>query len=193
MKNKSDSILVENVQNGCSESLQELINRHSNLFFDMCSKYVKKTDCLNYQDLIEDVSGVIYEAARTYKNDKGAKFSTWLGHMSRFHCLNTIKFRAGLVFAPNEDLDIYMSKKNKFHIDKKEHLSEYIDDILLQLKDKRIVDIFKLRFSDKHKKVSWHIIAKKMDLSTTHCINLFEKGRKLLYNKIYSEKLFDKT
>ena len=71
---------------------------------------------------------------------------------------------------------------------------EFIFNILNNLKDKRISRVFELRYFDSYKenvKPTWSFIAKKIKTSTQTAINLHERGKKILFKKINSDKYQD--
>ena len=70
-------------------------------------------------------------------------------------------------------------------------LDEYIFNILNGLKDERISKVFKLRYFSGEKKLTWQKVAKKLDVSTQTAINLHEKGRLILRNKLESKEISD--
>ena len=87
MKNNfqtQDNDLIDAVQANPSTSnneLQELIERHSGIYMDIVNNYIP-TNCnfLNKSDILEEKNYRIYLAALKYDEDKGAKFSTYLGN-----------------------------------------------------------------------------------------------------------------
>lgn len=71
------------------------------------------------------------------------------------------------------------------------NIDEYIFNILNKLKDQRITSVFKLRYFSGEKKLTWQKVAKKMKISTQTAINLHEKGRIILKNKMSSAQVSD--
>jgi DNA-directed RNA polymerase specialized sigma subunit len=51
--------------------------------------------------------------------------------------------------------------------------------------------VFNLRYFSGEKKLTWQKVAKKLDISTQTAINLHEKGRKILKNKLKNEESSD--
>ena len=88
--NYSDNQLIDNIQNheDVTSSLEELVNRHSGIYFDIVTRYVplESTYC-DRQELFDDKDFNIYSAALKYNPEKGAKFSTFLGNETKFVCL----------------------------------------------------------------------------------------------------------
>lgn len=192
MKIIEDSILIDKIKKDCdSEALKQLELKHSGICHQMIKKY--------YQNMIDfgvdpkDVAAekllIIYKSALNFDPNKNVKFSTWLGNQMRYHCLNSINSK-------NQDINLEASNLKSL-IEKKQsetvNISEYIKDqsnfifeILSKMKDIRIYKIFKLRYFDNKKQLAWSKIAKKLNLSTQTVINLHEKGKILLKNKLTS-------
>ncbi len=72
--------------------------------------------------------------------------------------------------------DISINKEN----------ADLIFSILDRIKDKRISRVFKLRYFNNKKLTSWNKISKKLKISTQTAINLHNKGKLLLKNKLTS-------
>ena len=75
----SDLELIENVQSekDVQDSLTQLIERHSGIYLDMVNVYASpNSPFIDYEDLIKDKDFKIYQAAKNYNPEKGAKFST---------------------------------------------------------------------------------------------------------------------
>lgn len=195
----SDIILINKIKlTGCSKSMQELIDKHSYLFYDSVHRYHKNHKSTNLQDLLDDIYLVFNYSVKSFKEGKGAKFSTWLSHMTRFHCLNSNKKLGKTVSVENKDIDIIHQSQNKFFTfkDNLSEINDYLFDMLGQLEDKRIGTIYKLRYIEggrKNKLMSWNEIGKRLGLSVSHVINLSEKGKEFLHNKLTSSNICDKV
>ena len=59
------------------------------------------------------------------------------------------------------------------------------------MKDERISKVFKLRYFSGEKKLTWQKVARKLNVSTQTAINLHEKGRLILRNKLESKEISD--
>ena len=80
------------------------------------------------------------------------------------------------------------------HEEKKsiENTKEFVHFLLEGLKDKRAKDIYMLRyFSSSGEKMTWKKIAKRMGISSQTAINIHNRAKKILKNKIKSNKSFD--
>ena len=89
-------------------------------------------------------------------------------------------------------LEENQSTYNYFNVSPNPEDYNYVVNIISQLKDKRISEIFKYRyFPEKNKKMIWSKIAKKMNISTQTAINLHNKGISIVRKKIKSENISD--
>ena len=143
-------------------------------------------------EILSDKDFVIFKAIRSYKYSKNTKFSTWLGNCAKYHCLSLVNSKNRYINS-NEDLLTLLSdakSKEEYSEDSEsKYDKEYVFNILNNLKDKRISQVFKLRYFDEHKgseKATWSFIAKKIKTSTQTAINLHERGRKILKRKMKS-------
>ena len=86
---------IKKTQDG--ESLKELIQKHSGIYVDMINKYMPKSfNGVNKEDLLEEKDYSIYNAVIKFDETKNTKFSTYLGNLTKWRCLNiynkSIKF-----------------------------------------------------------------------------------------------------
>jgi len=77
------------------------------------------------------------------------------------------------------------------HIFSNKEKTEFIFNLLKQLKDKRIEKIFKLRYFSERKNMSWSKIGKRLNISTQTVINIHNRTIRFLKNKLESENLQD--
>lgn len=180
-----DLFLIKKIKkNNCSESFVSLQDRHSNLFYSVCHKFINK---LNIEEVYQDKDFVFYKAIASFDDKKGAKFSTWLGNYTRYHCLNYIKKNGKYVNAEDGFVDHFFNQKSyeDYNPDKNtKNDLDHIFNILSNVKDERIVKIFKLRYLDNDKKLTWKQIAAEFNLTPQTIINLHMKGRKILRKKM---------
>lgn len=172
-----------------SSALKELESRHTGIYNEIVKKYYKYiVDIgLNPSDIINDKLFILYKSALSFNPDKNVKFSTWLGNQARYHCLNCLNKKNNLITMENKDIKNIIEKKQTINDLNHTNLlekSDLIISILDRLKDKRISRIYKMRYFDGAKLTPWNKISKKLKISTQTAINLHEKGRKLLKNKL---------
>jgi DNA-directed RNA polymerase specialized sigma24 family protein len=203
MKNKKpcDNTLVKKVKdNGCNESYKILRTRHEKLFYKICQKYIPIAAIkgIRKEDVLENKDFIIFKAISSYKRGKKTKFSTWLGNCTKYYCLSLINANNRLVCSEEELLLTITDRQAKAEYDSEKDLKydkEFVFNILNNLKDKRIVKVFKLRYFEdykEHKKPTWSLIAKKIKTSTQTAINLHQRGKRVLQMKISSESFQDK-
>lgn len=199
----SDITLIENVQNNVQRdhALNELIQRHSGIYFSIVNKFFPESKNaaakLNIdRDLVFDSKDyVIYQSALSYDKNKGAKFSTHIGNQARYFCLSQInKAKALVPFEPTEFENIFVDETAQVHERIDASLSTKVIDIIKEMPDERIFEIFKLRYLDSkgdrvtpwsqiHKKIP-HAKAKGRYLTIQGCINLHNKAIKEIQKKI---------
>jgi len=188
----NDSILAFNVKSSNDEeSLKELIRRHNPMCFSLYKKYSSALEIsgVNLQDLISSKDFIIYQSAKSFNPDKKSKFSTWLYNQIRYQCLNTINSNKNTLPMEIEKINFLIdqaSAKENNYSDKVKDTNEYIFKILESCLDKRIVQIYKMRYFNGPKLMAWSKIARKLKVSTQTAINLHKKGMTLLKVKINS-------
>ena len=192
----TENKLVKNIQDKCcDESMRELMLRHNDLVCSVIHKFSRRNGHINIYDLLDDKHLIFDDATKTFNPKKKTKFTSWLYARARFWCLNNHKGEDKLIHLENQDIDTINNKNEKFYQSKDSILenNKYVFNILEQIKDKRIIDIFKIRYFGESKKneVTWKDIAAKFNLSITTVISLHEVGRKILLEKINSKNKMD--
>jgi hypothetical protein len=144
----------------------------------------------NFDDILRDKDFVMWQACLTYKPEKNIKFITWLGNNITWQCLNAIsKPRKNEVSIEDEQVKHYLEYETGV-CDLNDHDKEYFNTVLNSFSDKRIAQIYTMRyFNDEF--MSWQEIGKKMDLSTQAVINLHDKAKDLLQTKLTSDTILD--
>jgi len=195
MKNNfqtQDNDLIDAVQANPSTSsneLQELIDRHSGIYMDIVNNYIPSNcNFLNKSDILEEKNYRIYLAALKYDEDKGAKFSTYLGNETKWMCLN--------LFNKNKKHQ-YISIEEERCLDETEQSlddfdQDFFDKIISlaeQHPDARVFRIFKNRYIDGNlnKVMSWQKIAKNLNMSIQGCINIHNSALEYFKNKLNKE------
>ena len=188
----NDLVLVSNIKSSNDEeSLKELIRRHNPMCFSVYKKYSSalQVSGLNIEDLISSKDYVIYQSAKSFNFDKKSKFSTWLYNQIRYQCLNTINENKNTLTMEIEKINFLidqMNSKENSSSEKIKDANEYIFKILESFSDKRILQIYKMRYFNGPKLMAWSKIGKKLKISTQTAINLHKKGMDLLKIKINS-------
>ena len=91
METLSDLDLINSIKNKnkINECLQELIDRHSGIYLDIVNSFLKNcnNDSLRHE-IINDKEYAIYNSVLKYDENRGTKFSTFLGNEAKWICLN---------------------------------------------------------------------------------------------------------
>lgn len=195
---KTDLELVRKIKNDADDdAFKEVCRRYENIFYKICQKYINALSMsgVNPQDIFDEKNYIIFHCVSTFKPNKKTKLSTWIGNYARYLCLNSINSRRFILPSTDEELNRHLensqSRENYLStLNSTQDNYDYILNILKQLKDERIIEIFRLRYCSP-KKMIWSSIAKKMNLSTQTAINLHNKGLELVRNKIKSKNISD--
>lgn len=175
---EEDLHLINKVKNiGDQDSVMELINRHSGIYIEMVNKYLPDSlEGVNKDDILEDKNFCIYDAAIKFDENKNTKFSTYVGNLARWKCLNI--YNKNVKFPQSSISEIYdqsVSCDSQLKdIEKQEELKN-IFKIINNSGDERVKKIFKMRYKDGKKLTPWKKIAKKLNLSIQGCINIHNK------------------
>lgn len=187
-----DIDLIDKVKNKQdSSALKELELRHSGICHQMIKKYYNNilSSGIDPEDIAADKLMVIYKSVLNYNPEKNVKFSTWLGNQMRYHCLNCVNKKGPVFPMENEAIKTIVEqnqKKNDYSESLIKEKSDFIFSLLERAKDKRILKIFKLRYFNGHKYMAWNKIGKKLKISTQTAINLHNKGKNFVKNKLTS-------
>jgi len=192
IKTTNDNALIQDVLNrNNSHALKELELRHSGICHKMIKKYYYNMvqSGIDPEDVIAEKTYIIYKSVMNFNPDKNVKFSTWLGNQMRYHCLNTINKNNRHITM--EDTAIkHIIEKNQIKANNEtiafKEKADMIFSILNRCKDKRIKKIYKLRYFNSKRLMSWADIGEKMKLSTQTVINIHNKGKDFLKNKLTS-------
>lgn len=194
----TDLQLVNNIKKyDCEKSLLELSERHAGICNKMIQKYCKICSDVgvSLSDLNTDKLLVVYKSAKSFKKNKKIKFSTWLGNQMRYHCLNTLNNNSKDISMENENIKFIAEKNQNINFSQEnftQNKIEHVNEILNQMHDPRMKQIFNLRYFSENKLSPWNKIGKKMNISTQTAINIHNKAVKFLNKKISSNFLFDK-
>lgn len=194
---KTDKQLINLVRKSKDgQAFEEVCRRYENVFYKVCQKYINALSLsgVNTQDIFDEKTYIIYHCVKTYDPSKNTKLSTWIGNYARYLCLNAINSRKFILPSVDEDVARYLeeSQVTQSYLTHKFSAEDYnyILNIIRQLKDKRVEEIFKYRYFNE-KKMIWSKIAKKMKMSTQTAINLHNKGIQILRKKIKSKNISD--
>jgi len=195
----SDLYLIEQVKNeGSSGAFNEICSRYEDLFYKVCQKYsASLSACGIYlQDIFNEKNIIILHCINSFDPSKKTKLSSWIGNYARYLCLNSMNSKRLLIPTPDSEVQQRIEEQQVFNEYVQngpllEESKKYIFDILDQMKDKRIKEIFEYRYMQANKMI-WQKIAKKMNTSPQTVMSLHKKGMSLIKNKISTkENMFD--
>lgn len=191
-----DLKLIKSVKNeGCSGCFCKLLELHSNLFYKICNRYIHALSSYGVPrgDVYENKNFVFLDSITTFDPSRGVKFTTWLANKTRFYCLNLINSRKRTINFSNDDIRKAIENRSFFQKDDKEVKEnfDYVMFLLDNLKDKRVKQIFSIRYLEGSKKIRWKNIASSMNISVQTAINLHSKGIRVLSGKMNSKEIYD--
>lgn len=192
MENLSDLDLINKIKNKkkIGECLQELIDRHSGIYLDIVNSYMKNCNNDSLKDeIINEKEYAIYNSALKYDENRGTKFSTFLGNEAKWICLNA-QNKSKKFIAMNDntyELDKIKDETNKSKMIFEEQILNEFNEELKKHPDKRIQKIFSMRYSGNKKLVPWRKISKEMNLSIQGCINIHNAALNSISKNIRSK------
>jgi hypothetical protein len=192
MENLSDLDLINRIKNKrkIGESLQELIERHSGIYLDIVNSFMKNCNNDSLKDeIINDKDFAIYNSALKYDENRGTKFSTFLGNEAKWICLNAQNKNKKFVAMndSNYELDKIKDETDKSKAILEEQILRDFNEELKKHPDKRIHKIFSMRYSGTKKLVPWRKISKEMKLSIQGCINIHNAALNSISKNIRSK------
>lgn len=178
----------------CEKSLKLLSDRHSGIFIAISKRYFRKLESYGIfpREIVAEKELVVYRSVLSYDPSKNTKYSTWLANCVRYHCLNTIN--ANKKYIKQQELSQALLDRQStedYKAPTDDSIREYALGLLGRVKDKRIKEIFNLRYFSESDKLTWHNIGQSMDISTQTVINLHQKGIKMLLAKMSNKKIED--
>ena len=190
-----DLSLVKRVKSkNCNDSFIKLSSSYENFYFSIAKKYTPALlkMGMNKDDIKSEQYYILYKAISSFDAKQKTKFSTWFCNCSRYHFLNYINSNKKYVVSEEKTIDFFNNRDLLLVVDKNSDMLDYLNSLLSSFKDKRVYDVYKLRyFSNTEKLTTWNKIAKKLGISTQTAINLHEKARTFLKTKIQSKNSFD--
>lgn len=192
METLSDLDLIKNIKKkkNIDECLQELIDRHSGIYLDIVNSFMK--NCQNDSlktEIINDKEYAIYNSVLKYDENRGTKFSTFLGNEAKWICLNASnKNRKYIELNDNNyDLDSLKDNQEISVINLHDQILKEFNEEISKHPDKRIHKIFAMRYAGNKKLTPWRKISKAMNLSIQGCINIHNAALNSISKNIRSK------
>jgi RNA polymerase sigma factor (sigma-70 family) len=196
IKEQNDVKLAELVrENSDSSALNELIDRHSGICYKIYNKYFYKNFSLYAQDLQMEKDSLIYQAAKTYNPDFGTKFSTWLGNVVTYACLNACNNNNKEIAMDSDILNQFVDsnlEQQMSFLNKNKDMISQIEDAIDSSCDKTAKEVIKMRYLSNGNKVkTFKEIADHFGVSTQTVVNWHDKFISFLRKKLKSESNLD--
>ena len=187
----NDADLIINIKKDFKTDLclNELYEKHSGIYCRMINSYVPEgASFADRQELIDDAKYHIYCAALKYDESKNTKFSTYLGNVTRWMCLNKYnKSKKTGHCSHNEEDFSNVSSEERHFVDSmmNKELIDKIFESIQEIGDSRAYEIFTMRYiiGHKNKVMPWKQIGKEMSLSIQGCINIHDSFVKKIKSK----------
>lgn len=192
METLSDSDLIKSIKKKkkVDECLQELIDRHSGIYLDIVNSFLRNcnNDSLR-EEIINDKEYAIYNSALKYDENRGTKFSTFLGNEAKWMCLNASNKNKKYVELNDNTYDFECIKDTYEHtvVNFQDQILKEFNEEINKHPDKRIQKIFSMRYSGNKKLTPWRKISKAMNLSIQGCINIHNAALNSISKNIRSK------
>ena len=157
-----------------NSSLKQLIDKHSGIYVEMVNRYIPNSmEGIIKDDILEEKNYCIYDAIIKFDENKNTKFSTYLGNLAKWRCLNIYNKNTKYPkICINDNLEKNASCGSGIELIEEQENLKRIFSIIENHPDKRVRTIFKMRYKNGKKLTPWKKIAKKLDLSIQGCINI---------------------
>ena len=179
---ESDLSLINKIKTeNNSDSLSELIERHSGVYQYVVDKFSKSPNAIIDRDFfLEDKQFVIYESALQYDPSKNTKFSTFLANKTRWKCLNAISKDKKYKPVSLEVLKDIKNDQNCLDNPSNFALAAEAIDIFNKMldneEDERIKKIIDIRYNTSNNKLTpWRKAAEELGLSIQWVITIHNR------------------
>lgn len=191
-----DNDLADMVRNEANQdALSILIDRHSGICYKIYNKYFHNNTSTIAKDVEEQKDLLIYQAAKTFDPSHGAKFSTWLGNVVTYACLNACNQYKKESTIDGDVLkylaDQYSNEEASYQ--SKDHdMISHIKNIINMSSDETAKEVIKMRYFTEGSKVkTFKEIANHYGVSTQTVVNWHDKFISFLKNKLKSTSNLD--
>lgn len=176
-------------------ALAALIDRHSGICYRIYSKFFQNNSTARAIDVESDKDSLIYHAAKTFNPECGAKFSTWLGNVITYACLNACSYKKREVAVEDQVLNFLADSNHSTEFapsDKTADLIKHIRELVEMSGDDVSKEVIKMRYLSGDSKVkTFKEIAKNFGVSTQTVVNWHDKFISFLKNKLQSDNTLD--
>lgn len=173
----SDLEIIREVKQDNFQHFEELAGRHSGICFQIAKPYILAgSGSLTYDALQSQHQEIILSSAKSYGEDKGCKFVTWVSSQTRFWCLNQLnQLKQPDTFPIGDNLELIEGAAEQEDYEMTGNLEE-IKNLLNQYNHEQTKKVVNLRyFSGSRKPVSFKEIGKNMGLSAARIEQIVKK------------------
>lgn len=182
----TDLQLIDQVkQNQNSDSLMELVERHTGIYINMVNRYTYVPK-IERDDLLEHKMYNIYNYALKYDPDKNMKFSTWVGQNIKWQCqkLITENQDAGIMVSESELAD-FLEEEEDVGQAKHREIVDFINSEVDTAENQKFAEIYRMRHTKPG--CTWEQIAFKFGISKQAVRMLYLRNLKKIETKIHKE------
>jgi len=186
-----DLTIIQQLHNNDDSNLETLISRHSGIYYGLVNS-IMPSGYLN-SEMKDECSRILYEAAESYDESKGAKFSTWAYQYTKYNIFDTLKEQGHIIPTDIDEVNKKIDESTDIDKEKlaKEESLEVLNDVINQLKDKKMKQAVKLRFFNKKGLLSFKSVGREMGISHETARHLINNFVKLAKNKLESKAFCD--
>lgn len=191
MKYKTDEALIKKIlDNQCSDSLKQLVEKHSGMIFNVGKKYCPSCN-LDLNELNDNKYWIVFQAVKSFNSEKGSKFSTWLGNQVRFFCLNHKNKNSKLIPIEDSHLEFFINDINKKNnLSKQKELVNVIIDLFNEISDPNTKNAIYYRyFHNKERILNYSEIAEILKVTPQTVLNWHNKFIKLAKKKLTNKSI----
>jgi DNA-directed RNA polymerase specialized sigma subunit len=141
------------------------------------------------EEIVNEKEYVIYNSVLKYDENKGTKFSTFLGNEAKWTCLNASNKNKKYLELNDHSFD-FSELKCENNIEEENFKNLVLENFMKYAADhpdKRVEKIFRMRYASTRKLTPWRKISKQMKLSIQGCINIHNNALNILSKKIKSK------
>lgn len=175
---QTDQELIDKVkEDQDSDSLVEIINRHSGIYHDMVGRFLSGSKNVADRDgLLEEKEFTIYNSVMKYDPSRGAKFATYLANEAKWKCLNTLTRSKKFPKCSLEEILRQPQCEGYSLIHENYEVFSLFKLFLAKEKDQRVKKIIDMRYNSvSNKIVPWRKIAKSLKMSIQGVINIHNR------------------
>lgn len=192
MDNSLDDItIVKQIQNDDASNLEILLQRHSGICYQQMHRTVPSG--FLSAEMFESKDRIIYDAAKTFKFNKDAGFTTWLTHYTRYNCLDTLNSFSKYCPTDSEQINYILDSNVEVDREQKslDNNLEVIRNVLDQISDKNVKKSIMLRYFSGPKVKTFKQVGKLMKVSHEAIRLWHKKFVNIARPKLQSKLVFD--